>query len=141
MDYVGLFALGAFVGAIATVGLRYIRSVHTWMQGLATMIAATLSGTALLFVGHFNNSKALGAYPVGLLIALMWAYADVALKNIKSPEKPLRKLGYLHIYGVAAASVLAVGLVLFLSIRDNWNDTGDGKPAAASPAAGGTHKP
>ena len=122
MDYLGLFSLGAFVGAIATFGLRFMKDAQTWKQGLFVMIAATLSGTAILFVDRFRNSEALGAYPLGLLISLMWAYADVAIANIKSDGKPSRIVGWLHLIGVTLASLIAAALVLPPAVRKAWSD-------------------
>lgn len=143
MDYLGLFALGCFVGTLATFGLRFIKDAETWKQGLTTMIASTLSGTAILFVERFRTSNALGAYSLGLLIALLWTYADEAVCkiNAKEPETDAadpnaaknttpgmmnsysyKFLGYAHLIFIVLASVIALALVLPPAFGDVWGD-------------------
>lgn len=87
MDYLGLFCLGAFVGTIATLGLRHIRNLDEWQKVLAAVLPAVLSGVAMVTVDRFKNSAAFGAYPLGLVAALMWAYIDVAIANITGVPK------------------------------------------------------
>lgn len=82
MDYLGLFCLGAFVGTIATLGLRFIRDLDQWQKVLAAVLPAVLSGVAMVTVDRFKDSPAFGAYPLGLVAALMWAYIDEAIANI-----------------------------------------------------------
>src|SRR5262249_10453111 len=112
MYYVGLFSLGCFVGTLATFGLKFMTDAETWKQGLATMITATLAGSAALFVERFRTSDALGAYCVGLLIALMWTYSDVAVKNMKSTDPTSKILGWLQLTGIVLVSAMAAVLVL-----------------------------
>jgi hypothetical protein len=112
MDYVGLFCLGIFVGSIAAVGLRFISDANTWKQGMTAMIAATLSGATVLFVDRYKDSAAIGAYPMGLLIALIWGYIPVAVANIKSNQKVERVIGYLHLSAAVVATLLASGLIV-----------------------------
>lgn len=87
MDYLGLFCLGAFVGTIATLGLRHIKNIDEWQKALAAVLPAVLSGVAMVTVDRFKNSAAFGAYPLGLVAALMWAYIDVAITNITGLPK------------------------------------------------------
>jgi hypothetical protein len=121
MDYLGLFCLGAFIGALVTYGLKFVSGLAAWQQMLATIIAAVFTGAVVTFVDRFKNSPALGAYAVGLLIALMWAYANVAIDNIRSPTRGLQLLGWSHIAGAALASVVAAALVLPPAFQQAWS--------------------
>ncbi len=112
MDYLGLFCLGCFVGSIALVGLQFMTNSAKWKEGMTAMILATLSGSAVLFVDKFRNSPAIGAYPLGLLIALLWTYATVAIKNIRDDHRHIRVLGWLHMAGVVLINILAAALIL-----------------------------
>lgn len=141
MDMLGLFSLGCFVGTLATFGLRFIKDAETWKQGLTTMIASTLSGTAILFVERFRTSGALGAYSLGLLIALLWTYSDEAVYkiNAQTPQTDatdpnaakntapgmmesfsFKFLGYAHLVFIVIASLIALALVLPPAFRDVW---------------------
>jgi hypothetical protein len=111
MDYVGLFCLGIFVGSIAAVGLKFMTDPANWKQGMTAMILATLSGSSVLFVDRFRSSEAIGTYPMGLLIALIWAYAPVALDNIGSQSRQMRALGWLHLVAVVLATLLSAALI------------------------------
>lgn len=66
MDYLGLFCLGAFVGVIASLGVRYIKDITQWQKVLAAILPAVLSGVALAYVNRFKYSPAIGCYPLGL---------------------------------------------------------------------------
>ena len=111
MDYVGLFCLGIFVGSIAVVGLQYMTSASKWKQGLTAIIVATLSGTAILFVDRYKSSPAVGAYPMGLLIALIWGYIYVATANMLHIDRKRKILGWLHLAGAVTATLLASALI------------------------------
>ena len=121
MDYLGLLALGGFVGAIVTYGLKFIDGFSSFAQAITIILAAALSGTAIVFLDRFTNkTSALGAYCVGLLVALMWAYARVAVDNIKSDNSSLRLLGWAHIVGVVVVTAVAAALVLPSAFREAW---------------------
>ena len=132
MDYLGLLALGGFVGAIATYGLRFIESFETFAKALTTIFTAVLSGTVILFLDRFTNvGKALGAYSVGLLLALMWAYVGSAVDNIGSKNASLRLLGWGHIFGVVIVSIVAAALVLPPAFREVWAKAEERPPIKA----------
>jgi hypothetical protein len=121
VDYLGLFSLGAFVGAIVTYGLRFIDGFSSFAQAVTLILAAALSGTSIVFLDRFaNKTPALGAYAVGLMVALMWAYAKVGVENITSENPSLRVLGWAHIVGVVIVSVAAAALVLPGAYREVW---------------------
>ena len=111
MDYLGLFCLGAFVGTIASLGVRYIKDIDQWQKVLAAVLPAVLSGVALAFVDRFKYSPAIGCYPLGLVVALMWTYADVGVENfVKGESKSKKTIGLLHL--AASTVVSAAGGIL-----------------------------
>ena len=125
MDFLGLFALGVFVGCVATYGLQFISTYRNFAQGLTVILAATLSGTVVLFLDRFAQvGKALGAYSLGLLIALLLVYVPIALANIKSSQASIRWLGLAHIAACVLASLVAVALVLPPAFREVWASCG-----------------
>jgi hypothetical protein len=113
MDYLGLFCLGAFVGAIATVGLGLIKSVTDWKQVLVVILPAVLSGAAMVFVDKFKYSPALGCYPLGLVAALMWAYIGAGVENLKAPERSRKLIGFAHI---AASALITLSAAIVATI-------------------------
>ena len=121
LDYLGMFALGGFVGALVTFGLRFITGFPTFAKALTMILGAALSGTVLLFIERLDSGRALGAYCVGLLIALMWAYARLAITHIKSTDRGLKVLGWAHIVGVVLATLVALALVLPPAFREMWS--------------------
>lgn len=120
MDYLGLFCLGGFIGALVTYGLRFVEGLKGWQQLLATIIAAVFTGAVIAFVDRFKASPALGAYAVGLLIALMWAYAQIAVTHIASDRRSTRLLGWAHIVGTTLVTIAAAALVLPPAFRQAW---------------------
>lgn len=128
MDYLGLLTLGAFVGAIAALGVRYIDSVENWQKVLLAILPAILSGVAIAFVDRFKYSPALGAYPLGLVVAFLWTYSDVAVKNIaRLPTDPKnantggyigqRAIGVLHLLASSIATLAALAIALPPAIK------------------------
>ncbi len=134
MDYLGLLTLGAFVGAIAALGVRYINSVESWQKVLLAILPAVLSGIAITFVDRFKYSPALGCYPLGLVVAFLWTYCDVAVKNIArlptDPNDPKSGnypgqfwIGVLHLMASTLASFAALAIVLpptIVQVRAEW---------------------
>ena len=113
MDYLGLFSLGAFVGTIAALGIRYIKDIDQWQKVLAAVLPAVLSGVALAFVDRFKYSPAIGCYPLGLVVALMWTYADVGAENFTNGRnRSTKAVGFLHILAAGLVTVGSAGLVL-----------------------------
>jgi hypothetical protein len=105
MEYVGLLCLGAFVGAIATIGLRRLDPLADWRRVVAVIMPALLAGMAMVFVDRFRYSPAFGAFPLGLLVSLLWTTIDSALERTKATLAPARATGWVHI---VTAAVLAV---------------------------------
>ena len=126
MDYLGLLCLGAFVGTIATFGLRRVTSIQDWQTVLGFTLPAVLSGAAVVFVDRFKYSPAFGCYPLGLVVALMWAYVQVAIDDIKNGPAALRVLGVLHLLAstvVTLSAAFVATVPAYLQIRAEWETT------------------
>lgn len=108
MDYLGLFCLGAFVGTISVIGVKYIQNVQQWQNVLIAIIPVALSSVTIAFVDRFKYSPAIGCYPLGLVAALMLVYIDKGVAYRKNPET--RKIGLFYI--IASILSTAVSLVL-----------------------------
>jgi len=135
MDYLGLLTLGAFLGSIAALGVRYINSVDTWQKVLLAILPAVLSGVTIAFVDRFKYSPAIGCYPLGLLVAFLWTYSDVAVKNIaRLPTeanvpssrgfKGQRAIGVLHLAASTLATLAALAIALppaVAQVKAEWN--------------------
>ena len=105
MDYLGLFCLGAFVGTIATFGMNKVASLKDWQTVLSLTLPAVLSGAAMVFIDRFKYSPAFGCYPLGLVVALMWAYTQKSIDNLKAGPNSVRILALLHLFGAAVVTV------------------------------------
>ena len=114
MDYLGLLSLGAFVGTIAALGIRYIKDLDQWQKVLAAILPAVLSGAALAFVDRFKFSPAMGCYPFGIVVALMWTYADIGVENLANGKnKSTKAIGFLHL---AAAALVTLGSAILVLV-------------------------
>jgi hypothetical protein len=97
MDYLGLFCLGAFVGTIATFGMGKVASLRDWQTVLSLTLPAVLSGAAMVFIDRFKYSPAFGSYPLGLVVALLWAYTQKSIDNLRTGPTSVRILALLHL--------------------------------------------
>ncbi|MGE4070720.1 MAG: hypothetical protein AB7E72_06045 [Lysobacterales bacterium] len=121
MDYLGLFALGGFVGALATYGLKFIKDFTVFTKALTIIVTSALSGSVILFLDRFAQAtSALGAYSVGLLVALMWAYASSAVEQLHSQDRTIKLLGIAHIAACVLVSLVATALFLPPAFREVW---------------------
>jgi hypothetical protein len=119
----GLFCLGAFVGTIGTLALKFVKGIPDWRNVLTMSLPAVLSGIVVVFVDKFKYSPALGCYPLGLLVSLLWAFSDNAVQNIISGENDRRMIGFAHL---TAAILLTLGagavvvVPVIFQLRDKW---------------------
>ncbi len=109
------------MGTVATVGLKFITDVGGWRKVLTLLLPAALAGVAVVFVDKFKYSPALGCYPLGLLVGLLWAFSERAVANINSSSRQLVRLGYAHLTAATLFSIFAGAFVVIpaiLQIRD-----------------------
>jgi hypothetical protein len=117
MGTLGMTALGVFIGAVITIGIRQIKDWSKLRQLLTTLISAALAGAAFTFIQYVGESglgTAIFFYPVGLVLGLGWANAPAAAENLRS-NKPL--IGWLHIVGLAALTFFVVAVLFSPSFR------------------------
>ena len=122
MDYLGLFCLGAFVGTIATFGMNKVTSLKDWQTVLSLTLPAVLSGAAMVFIDRFKYSPAFGCYPLGLVAALMWAYTQKSIDNLKAGPTSVRILALLHLFAAALVTgrAFVATVPAYLQLRAEW---------------------
>ena len=117
MDRLGMFALGGFVGGLLCLGLPVTTEISGGeFQKIAFFVlTSAFTGPVFVWIGYLGGSKigeALFAYPIGILIALLWFYVRLSLINIAGDNLNLQVLGGLHI--IAIVLVTAVALYIFV---------------------------
>ena len=112
MAFVGLLALGLFVGSIITLGLQHAaESVGAYKTVVGVIIATAFGGLVLAFLNKAQSMKNVDAqsffmYPIGLLLGLMWIYFPA----IKSQPSPTLRWGGI----VLLVLITALGALLAL---------------------------
>lgn len=117
MEYLGLFCLGVFAGAVTVMGLRKTPSLTDWRQALVVILPVLLSGAAMIFVERFRYSPAAGAFPLGLVASLLWLHIGVALEHRKSSDGGARALGWAHVAAAVGVVLVALPLVVVPAIK------------------------
>ena len=117
VNYLGMFCVGAFISGLCTLGIQFVVGDNGFVI-FEKLLATVFSGAVMAFVKQFRESKALGAYGVGLLVAFLWAYVGSALHNIQDPRLPLQIVGWLHLTASTVASLVAARLFLPPAFRD-----------------------
>ena len=117
MEYLGLFCLGVFTGTVAMIGLRKIQSLTDWRQVFVVVLPVLLSGAAMVFVDRFRYSPAVGAFPLGLVASLLWAYIGAALDNLKSSDAGANAVGWAHVAAAVGVVSGAVPLVVVPAVE------------------------
>lgn len=121
MSYLGLLALGVFVGTLLSTAVRKTTSWSDAVKVIVAMLGAALSGTVFTFIEKMMGTTlgpALFMYPVGLAWSLLWLYADQAIENVKSSVANQQIVGWLHISGMILGTVLVLLLLLSQDFRD-----------------------
>ncbi|HTV81022.1 MAG TPA: hypothetical protein VME18_00095 [Acidobacteriaceae bacterium] len=115
MAYVGLLALGLFVGSVAVLGFK--QAQNDFVKGGPAILGAALSGVAMVFLERFlpkgTAADAVYMYPIGLLVAVPWFYLPEIIEfGVGSAEAQLRHraLMTLAIIGTVAITALAATL-------------------------------
>jgi hypothetical protein len=123
--YLGMLALGGFVGGFLILGIEHTKGLDDFQKLLATVFGAAFTGAVSSFISYLRGDRAgseVYLYPVGLLLALMWAYGRVAVDNISSKEISIQFLGWSHMLGLVVINVLAVALVLNPAVSEIWKE-------------------
>src|SRR5262249_40529211 len=131
--YLGMMCLGLFVGGIVTRGLRFMDNEKNFKGGMGEILGAALSGSVFVFIkwvpgSHGSDAdKSVYAYPVGLVVALLWTYAPAGIKMALTGRREgaggavdglTRALGIAHICALVVISFVAVGITLVPALED-----------------------
>jgi len=121
MEKFGMLCLGAFVGGILNYGLLHIKDGPGFKEHVTVVFGAAFSGVVFVFLQFLINLKEEGAaissadrqaiyvYPVGLILALLWAQIPKTLdERITNPERGKRIVGWLHLVTLSLLSVVIV---------------------------------
>jgi hypothetical protein len=115
MSYIGLLALGIFVGTLLCIAVRKTTNWSDAVKVVVALLGAALSGAVFTFIEWVTGGKlgsALYMYPVGLAWSLLFLYADEAVANVTSTNSKSRVVGWLHMSSMVLATVLVL-LLLF----------------------------
>ena len=122
MGYLGMLALGAFVGSLVCIAIRKMTTWKDPVKVLTALLSAALAGSAFTFIqkvfGTEMNQGAIYMYPVGLLWSLTWLYADQAVDHVSSAEHSKKVIGWVHVAGIVLATSLVLLLLLSKSFRE-----------------------
>lgn len=128
MAFVGLLALGLFVGCVAVLGFK--QAQNDFAKGGTAILAATLGGVAVIFLDKLRlvvgiNAECIFMYPIGLLIAVPWFYMPDVLKlgDEMGPDKQYKGplIMWLAITGTIVVTALGV-CVAFVPEFRRWLD-------------------
>lgn len=122
IEFIGMLSMGAFVGGILNYGLREIKDDTSFSKVVTTIFGAAFSGVVFVFLEFLINTRTAEAsnpeslhiyfYPLGLIIALMWAQIPVTIeKYINSDKALLKAIGIAHMIFMIAITIY---LVIFL---------------------------
>ena len=83
--FVGMLALGIFVGVVVTLGLKQaVNSPDSFIKIMGAVLTATFSGAVVAFMDKYKGPvepKSFFMYPIGLLVALLWLYFEDVWKQ------------------------------------------------------------
>jgi hypothetical protein len=110
----GMLCLGLFFGGVTTIYLRQVTDWKNFKQIMASISSSLVAGVVLAFIQFLGKSdmEAIAWYPVGLIIALLWGYCQVAVQQIQHGRS---KVG-----GETAVSKAARQRGLYIGIDILW---------------------
>jgi hypothetical protein len=123
MENLGMLSLGSFAGGVLCLGLPLKPEdfkIEELMKVTLFVLSTALTGPIFTWIGKLGGALKLGeslfAYPIGLLLALLWYYVRMSLLNLGSDNKNIKLVAIAHIAGVtiltlAAAYVFAWPLI------------------------------
>jgi phosphate/sulfate permease len=120
MSYIGMLALGGFIGYVVTVGIQSVDDWSDLQKILATIISAALTGGVFSFIEFLGGNKlkdALFFYPIGLVLAMLWAYAPSALMQVQSPNNNVQLLAWLRLILAFTASLFVFAILFSPALR------------------------
>jgi len=116
----GMFALGAFVGAVVTYGLYLIDTFGKFAKSMVPILSAALGVVVVVFIANSDLEGNEYAYCVGLVISLGWAYTPSAIQRIEGNSPAQMTIGGLHIGAVALMSLVAAFIFVWPVLVRTW---------------------
>jgi hypothetical protein len=80
-------------------------------------------GRGDVFIDRFKYSPAFGSYPLGLVVALLWAYTQKSIDNLRTGPTSVRILALLHLLVsalVTGAAAFVATVPAYLQVRAEW---------------------
>lgn len=84
---------------------------HGLAPGAGSHVAGP-AGESVVLVDRFRYSPAAGAFPLGLVVALLWSTIAVALGCLKSAEPGAKVIGWAHVAAAVGLTVASTPLVV-----------------------------
>jgi len=125
IEFIGMFSMGAFVGGILNYGLREIEDDSSFSKVVTTIFGAAFSGVVFVFLEFLINANATKSggngssehiymYPLGLIIALLWAQIPVSIeKYINSDKWLLKAIGIIHMIFMVVITIYLIKFLFF----------------------------
>lgn len=124
IEFIGMLCMGAFVGGVLNYGLSKIKDDNSFSKIVTTIFGAAFSGVVFVFLQKLVNSantdsRQIYMYPIGLILALLWAQIPNTIeKRIKAENVYVKVIGIIHFLAV---SVMTVFLVFKIFAGDKIN--------------------
>lgn len=117
MATVSFLSLGLFVGLVISFALLHITDWTNWAAVLSGAFSAAAAGAIFVFLeladlgksGSSNNAKY--AYPMGLLLALLWVFIHYAHKHKT-----------MYFIGGSTATLIVLAILFVPSVRRRLSD-------------------
>lgn len=117
MATVSFLSLGLFVGLLVSFVLLHITDWTNWAAILSGALSAAVAGGIFVFLELANSRTADNscnakyAYPMGLLLALLWVFIHYAHKHKT-----------MYFIGGSAATLLVLAILFVPSVRRKLSD-------------------
>jgi hypothetical protein len=114
MENLGMLSLGSFAGGVLCLGLPLKPEdfkIEELMKVTLFVLSTAIAGPIFTWIGKLGGASKLGealfAYPIGLLLALLWYYVRMSLLNLGSNNKNVKLVAFAHIVGVTIMTLVA----------------------------------
>jgi hypothetical protein len=127
MENLGMFSLGCFAGGVLCLtfplkpeDFKSEQLMKVTLFVLSTALTGPIFAAIANFGGASKLSDALFAYPIGLLLALLWYYVRISLANFATDNKKMQRIAVAQIIGVTiltGAAFYAFAWPLITTVR------------------------
>lgn len=127
IEFTGMFCMGAFVRGVLNYGLSKIEDDNSFSKIVTTIFGAAFSGVVFVFLELLikndeatTSPKNIYMYPLGLIMALLWAQIPRTIENYLNSEKKILKIiGVIHFIFLSALTIYIFILLFFGSTPPN----------------------